>query len=70
MAAKHILARCKAIPVKTREKLIKLKAIAKSSDGGGRRYWSEALRLLGVEETESEGLVLMTSKTRFFQINR
>jgi hypothetical protein len=60
MVAKHLISRCKSIAPETRETLLELKATARSSEGG-RRYWSTALQLLGVEETESEGLILKKS---------
>ena len=62
MAATHFVDRCREIPRETREKLLTLKHAAKSSDGGGKRYWSEAAELLGLEETESEGLILKVRK--------
>lgn len=58
MASTHIFGRCKSIGPETREKLLELKLAAKSSDGGGKRYWSETLQRMGVEETESAGLIL------------
>jgi len=62
MASTHFNDRCKEIPTEIREKLLTLKHAAKSSDGGGKRYWSEAADLLGLVETESEGLKLKKGK--------
>jgi hypothetical protein len=62
MATVHIIGCCKAIPSETRENLLIIKAAAKSSDGGGKKYWSKALKRLGVDETESQGLVRTKTK--------
>ena len=43
------------IPPEIRERLLFLKN-QKSSDGGGKRYWADGVRALGVVETRNEGL--------------
>jgi len=57
MAVNHLVARCQEIPEETKQRLQKLKDTTRSSDGGGKRYWAEALRTLGVRERDSGGLV-------------
>eukprot|EP00980_Cylindrotheca_fusiformis_P010675 scaffold2381_cov128-Cylindrotheca_fusiformis.AAC.16 len=52
----HLCKHCASIPDELRQKLIFLKD-QKSSDGGGKRYWADAVRLLGVIETPKDGLV-------------
>jgi len=58
MASMHMIRRCQAIPKEIREQLVSLKQAAKSSDGGGKKYWSDTLKRMGVEETKTEGLIL------------
>jgi hypothetical protein len=43
------------IPPEIRERLLFLKD-QKSSDGGGKRYWANGVRSLGVIETPADGL--------------
>jgi len=45
------------IPNEIRERLLFLKD-QKSSDGGGKRYWANGVRTLGVIETPCDGLSL------------
>jgi hypothetical protein len=55
MVIGHLCKFCTSIPNETRERLLILKD-QKSSDGGGKRYWAEGVRQLGVIETEKDGL--------------
>lgn len=57
MAVNHLADRCQEIPEEIKERLKTLKETTRSSDGGGKRYWAEALRTLGVRELEAGGLV-------------
>ena len=51
LAAKHLCEHCRHIPKSVREALIELRK-HKSSAGGGRRYWADAVRALGVYESK------------------
>lgn len=51
----HLMNHCSEIPEETREKL-KFYKTQKSSDGGGKRYWGDGVKSLGVYETPNEGL--------------
>jgi hypothetical protein len=51
MAKKHLCDKCKAIPIDIKKKLTGLHGTSKTSRAtGGREYWSECLRVLGVYE--------------------
>lgn len=53
MAAVHFFDKCPNIPKETKVELQRLAAEPKSTTGGGKRYWSEAIRAAGiVEDTE------------------
>ena len=49
MATGHLCKRCSHIPVELREELVRLKE-CKSSAGGGKTYWGDGVRSLGVFE--------------------
>ena len=53
MAAGHLCKKCDKIPESIRQELLFLKE-KKSSAGGGREYWSDGARVLGVCEVERE----------------
>eukprot|EP00535_Pseudo-nitzschia_heimii_P009994 CAMPEP_0197178624 /NCGR_PEP_ID=MMETSP1423-20130617/3849_1 /TAXON_ID=476441 /ORGANISM="Pseudo-nitzschia heimii, Strain UNC1101" /LENGTH=334 /DNA_ID=CAMNT_0042628401 /DNA_START=321 /DNA_END=1325 /DNA_ORIENTATION=+ len=55
MTVGHICKHCTMIPQEIRERLLFLKD-QKSSDGGGKRYWANCVRSLGVIETPHDGL--------------
>jgi hypothetical protein len=55
MAASHLCQRCDRIPHAVRQELLFLKE-KKSSAGGGRKYWSDGARVLGVYEVEGGSL--------------
>jgi hypothetical protein len=55
MAVGHLCKHCTAIPDEIRKKLLFVKD-QKSSDGGGKRYWADGVRSLGVIETQKDGL--------------
>ena len=55
MTVGHLCKHCTMIPNEIRERLLFLKD-QKSSDGGGKRYWANGVRSLGVVETPSGGL--------------
>jgi hypothetical protein len=57
MIGGHLFKHCQGISEDDREKLKVLKDLSKYSDGGGKRYWGEALQSLGIQETPSVGLV-------------
>ncbi|KAG7357835.1 hypothetical protein IV203_014422 [Nitzschia inconspicua] len=61
MTVGHLIQHCPNIPDEIRERLIFLKD-QKSSDGGGKMYWSDGVRALGVVETK-HGLYFATSTT-------
>jgi hypothetical protein len=58
MSNEHILKDCREVPRATREALLKLreKKNKRSTVAGGRTYWTEGLRVLGVVETEDRRL--------------
>ena len=56
MTVGHLIKHCAIIPDEIRERLKFLKD-QKSSDGGGKRYWADGVRLLGVIETPNDGLI-------------
>jgi hypothetical protein len=62
MANTHLLKTCKLIPEETRKELLKKRTrekgqkTCKSAHGGGRQYWAETLRILGVVEGEDRRL--------------
>ena len=51
LSTAHLCKHCQHIPPIIRQQLIKLKE-RKSSAGGGKLYWGEGVRILGVYETE------------------
>lgn len=53
MANTHLTQTCLYIPKSIKEKLLKLSQDKKTSAGGGKEYWSDGARILGVYETES-----------------
>ena len=53
MANTHLTQTCQYIPAAIREELITLSQNKKTSAGGGKEYWSDGARILGVYETES-----------------
>jgi hypothetical protein len=55
MTVGHLSKRCSMIPEEVRDRLLYLKD-QKSSDGGGKRYWANSVRSLGVVETPRDGL--------------
>ena len=55
MTVGHLCKHCTMIPEDIRERLVSLKD-QKSSDGGGKRYWANGVRSLGVIETPCDGL--------------
>ncbi|KAG7341035.1 hypothetical protein IV203_022986 [Nitzschia inconspicua] len=61
MTVGHLIQHCPNIPDEIRKRLIFLKD-QKSSDGGGKMYWSDGVRSLGVIETK-HGLYFATSTT-------
>lgn len=62
MANTHLIKKCKLIPPSTREKLLQVrtreegKKTRKSAYGGGRKYWADALAVLGVVDTPEKRL--------------
>jgi hypothetical protein len=57
MTVGHLFNHCQMIPIDLRVQLKLLKDMSKSSDGGGKRYWGEALESLGILESPSGGLI-------------
>lgn len=55
MTVGHLCKHCTMIPEEIRQRLLFLKD-QKSSDGGGKRYWANCVRSLGVIETPFDGL--------------
>jgi len=53
MATKHLCGSCQKIPKETRDRLIALAPVPKSSAGSGKKYWSDGARVLGVHETDT-----------------
>ena len=51
MASGHLCDHCQHVPATTRAELLKLKD-RKSSAGGGKKYWADGVRVLGVFEDE------------------
>jgi hypothetical protein len=52
MASGHLCYHCEHIPIDLRQELLVLRE-RKSSAGGGKKYWGDGVRILGVEEDES-----------------
>jgi len=52
MAINHFAKSCQSIPEETRQKLLKLKEQKSSVLGGGKHFWANGARVLGVYETE------------------
>jgi hypothetical protein len=55
MAAGHLCQKCEHVPEDVRQNLLYLKE-KKSSAGGGRRYWSDGAKVLGIYEVQHQGL--------------
>jgi hypothetical protein len=55
MIVGHFFKHCTMIPDEIRRKLIFYKD-QKSSDGGGKRYWADGVRSVGIIETPRDGL--------------
>lgn len=53
MANTHLTETCQYIPAGIREELIRLSRDKKTSAGGGKEYWSDGARILGIHETET-----------------
>ena len=51
MASSHLCEHCQHVPVEARAELLKLRD-RKSSAGGGKKYWADGVRILGVFEDE------------------
>lgn len=51
MSNTHLTQTCQYIPASTREELQRLSLDKKTSAGGGKEYWSDGARILGVYET-------------------
>jgi len=51
MASSHLCEHCQHVPASIRAELLKLKD-RKSSAGGGKKYWADGVRVLGVFEDE------------------
>jgi hypothetical protein len=70
MANKHLLTDCSEIPENIREDLFRVRLkekgskTRKSSYGGGRHYWADSLRVLGVVQSEDRRLSLAQSGER------
>ena len=62
MTVGHLCKHCTMIPKEIRERLLFLKD-QKSSDGGGKRYWANCVRSLGVIETPFDGLAFAKPST-------
>lgn len=54
MASSHLCEHCQHVPQQLRSELLKLKD-RKSSAGGGKKYWADGIRILGVFE-DGDGL--------------
>lgn len=61
MASRHLCYHCTRVPREIRQRLLLLKT-GKSSAGGGKKYWSEAARVMGVYVCE-EGLRFRSSSS-------
>jgi hypothetical protein len=65
MANKHLLHDCREIPIDIREDLFRIRLkekgvkTRKSAYGGGRKYWADGLRVLGVVESPDRRLRLV-----------
>lgn len=55
MATHHLCDRCPQVPQKVRAELLRLKD-GKSSAGGGKHYWADTAKVLGVVESSEYGL--------------
>lgn len=58
MQMNHFSSACQLMPVEERQRMFELKEQRSSSLGGGKEYWVNAARVLGIYETENEGLRL------------
>jgi hypothetical protein len=61
MAKNHLCEHCRHIPLEVKNQLIGLR-VGKRRAAGGKTYWAEGARVLGVYET-SNGLRFRNSKT-------
>lgn len=52
MAINHFSKSCRSIPEETRQRLLKLKEQKSSVLGGGKHFWANGARVVGVHETE------------------
>ena len=57
MAHSHLTKACQHIPVHVKEELINLRK-RRDNASGGKQYWADGCRALGVYETETSGLML------------
>jgi hypothetical protein len=55
IANSHIAKDCHAVDQEIRDKLLRLQT-KKSAPGGGKKYWSDAAKKLGVYEDDNNGL--------------
>ena len=53
MSNTHLTETCQYIPASIREELRRLSQDKKTSAGGGKEYWSDGARILGIYETET-----------------
>lgn len=58
MQMNHFSSTCQLMPAHERKIMFELKDQRSSSLGGGKQYWTNAARVLGIYETENEGLRL------------
>ncbi|EEC44876.1 predicted protein [Phaeodactylum tricornutum CCAP 1055/1] len=65
MAINHFSESCQAIPECTRSKLLRLKELKTTVLGGGKQYWANGARVLGIKETD-HGLVFDLSISEEF----
>jgi hypothetical protein len=69
MANKHLLHDCRVIPAAIREELFRIRfkekggKTLKSAYGGGRHYWADGLRVLGVVESPDRRLMFASAAT-------
>jgi hypothetical protein len=51
MTSTHLCTHCKEVPTETRDQLVRLRD-QRSTVGGGKSYWAEATKILGIVETQ------------------
>ena len=56
MGSSHLCESCEYIPLPLKQQLRALRERATAS--GGKRYWAEAARAMGIDETPKDGLIL------------